>query len=332
MFVLKRLFVCFLVSSLLFTACEKDAAVTEIAPTENSITETTTNNSTNTSEVASFRALAAVAKLGQSKEEFFSEEDNPCGCYDIFKDIDFDTDDKDIETAVDSIIAVLSEEELTRLFEPVCTADGEIFESACVADCKGITNYHICSDEELEDYFFDDFKFEDLDEVSFPFELDLPDGTVVTVNNEEELFAALDQWYEEHKGDYDEYEEDKWEEYEECYSIIYPIQVSFPDGTVQTYNSDEEVYTGLEEWYQANPESEEEPILVYPVEVLLEDGTTQTINSDEEGENLEESCSGDFEEDICFDLVFPISLTRLDSTIIQVNDEEELEDALEYSR
>ena len=324
MLVLKRLFVCLLVSSLLFTACEKDTAITELTPTENSTTESTADNSTNTSEVANFRALAAVAKLGQSKE-FFSEEDNPCGCYDVFKDIDFDADDKAIETAVDSIIAVLSEEELTRLFEPVCTDNGEIFESACIADCEGITNYHICSDEELEDYFFDDFKFEDLDDISFPFEFDLPDGTVITVNNEEELFAALDQWYEEHKEDYEEYEED----YEECYSIIYPIQVSFSDGTVQTYNSDEELFEGLEEWYKANPDSEEEPMAVYPVEVLLEDGTTQTINSDEEGEDLDESCYGEFEEDVCFDLVFPITLTQFDSTTIEVNDEEELEDALE---
>ncbi len=340
MSVLKRLFICLFVTSLLLTACKKDAAITELTPTapttENATTEPTTN-SANTNEAVNFRALAAAAKVSPNKGENFSGEDNPCGCYDVFKEIDFEATDQEIEAAVDAIIDALSEAELTRLFEPVCTDDGEIYESACVADCEGITNYHICSDEELDDYFFDDFECDDLDDISFPFEFDLPDGSTITINNEEELFAVLEQWYEAHGGEYGDWEdeweeeewEDEWDDFGECYSIVYPVQVTNPDGTVQTYNNDEELFKGLDEWYQANPDSEEEPEPVYPVEVVLEDGTTQTINNDEEGEDLEDSCYGDFDEDICFELVFPITLTPSDSTTIQVNDEDELEDALE---
>ena len=332
MFVLKRLFICLLVTSLLFTACKKDATITEITPTttatENPTIEPTSNTSTAT-PATNFRALAAAAKVSNSEEAFFSEEDNPCGCYDVFKEIDFEATDKDIESAINAIIDALSDEELTQLFEPVCTDDGEIYESACVADCKGVTNYHICSDEELEDYFFDDFKCGDLDDINFPFEFDLPDGSTITVNNEEELFAVLEQWYEEHGGEYGDWEDEEWEDFGECYSIVYPVQVTNPDGSVQTYNSDEELFEGLDDWYKANPDSDEEPMPVYPIEVVLKDGTTQTINSDEEGEDLEDSCYGDFDEEICFELVFPISLTPSDSTTIQVNDEDELEDALE---
>jgi len=420
MFVLKRLFVCLVVTSLLFTACEKDATVTELTPSTTETSTTTPSNTTTANEAANFRALAAAARVSHNGGTFLSEEDNPCGCYDVFNEVDFEASDREIEAAVNAIIDALPEEELTRLFKPVCTDEGKIYESACIADCKGITNYHICSEEELEDYFFDDFKIEDLDEISFPFEFDLPDGSIVIVNNEEELFAALDQWYEEYEGDYDdwegfgkcfeivypiqlsfpdatimdvnsddelytaldtwfkanpeseeeplpvfpinvilkdgttksidseegieelekdcygdygdwegEWEEDEWEDFEECYSIVYPIQVTNPDGMVQTYNSDEELYTGLDDWYTANPDSDEDPMPVYPVEVLLEDGTTQTINNDEEGEALEESCYGEFDEDICFELVFPITLTPTDSTTIEVNDEDELENALE---
>lgn len=421
MFVLKRLFVCLLVTSLLFTACEKDAEMAELTPTENSTTVSTSN----INEAANLRALAAAAKVSHSEGEEFSKDDNPCGCYDVFKDIDFDASGKDIEAGVDAIIDALSEEELIRLFEPVCTENGEIYESACVADCEGITNYHICSGEELENYFFDDFECGDLDDVSFPFEFDLPDGSTITVNNEEELFTALDQWYEEHEGhggDYGDWEGEEWEgfgecftivypiqlnfpdatitdidsdealfaaietwekanpenkedplpifpvslilkdgttktinsieeieelekdcygdygdhgdweneeDYDDCYTIIYPVQFTHPDGTVQTYNSDAELFGSLDTWYEANPNSEEEPMPVYPVEVLLEDGTTQTINSDEDGEALEDGCYGDIDIDICFEIVFPIILTKLDGTTIQVNDEDELEDALE---
>ena len=150
---LKSFFGLFLISLLFFTACKKDNLTPETA--EN----TTPENSTNIAIDAATQTRAmAAATIANSRDNSNPDTtDTDCGCYDLFDDIDFDASHEEIAAAVDAILATLSETEITRLFEPVCTDDGEIYESACIADCEGITNYHICSDEELDDYFFGDF-------------------------------------------------------------------------------------------------------------------------------------------------------------------------------
>ena len=126
----------------------------------------------------------AAATIANSRDNSNPDTtDTDCGCYDLFDGIDFDASHEEIAAAVDAILATLSETEITRLFEPVCTDDGEIYESACIADCEGITNYHTCSEEELDDYFFGDFDCNDLENLTFPTEIELPDGTIVTVNS-----------------------------------------------------------------------------------------------------------------------------------------------------
>ena len=323
-----------LVASLFFVSCEKEtvtpSAATSTTETSNATPTTTAPTSTSIDGATSFRALAAAAKSSQRNNENPPDSlDNPCGCYDLFNDIDFEASDEAIEAAVDAILESLSDQEIDRLFEPVCTEDGEILESACVADCLGITNYHVCSDEELEDYFFDGFECGDLDDLSFPTEIALPDGSTVTVNNEEELFALLEQWYEEHGEDHHDDWDEEWEEedWKECFTVKYPVQVVFPDGTTQTFNNEEELYTAIDTWYEANPESKEDPMPIYPIEVELEDGTTQTISTIEEEEALWETCEDydDYEDYFCFELVFPITLTNPDNTTAVANNEEELD-------
>ena len=47
------------------------------------------------------------------------------------------------------------------------------------------------------------------------------------------------------------------------------------------------------EWYEKNPESEEDPTFVFPIEVTLEDGSVVSIESEEELDELFEHCYGD---------------------------------------
>jgi len=309
----------FLVSLLFFTACKKDRI------TPDTVENTTPENITNLPIDAATQTRAmAAATIANSRDN--SNPDtifNDCGCYDLFDAVDFDAPHDEVEAAVDAILEGLSETEITRLFEPVCTDDGEIYESACIADCEGITNYHVCSEEELDDYFFGDFDCDDLDNLTFPTEIELPDGTIVTVNNEEELFDLIDKWYEEN-SDYDDWEEDYDHDFEDCFTLVYPIQIQFPGGETISYTNDEDLYTGIEAWYDANPESEDDPLPVYPFDVLLEDSTTQTVSNEIEEEALWEACYGDIDFDICFDLNFPITLIYPDSTTLEVNSEAEL--------
>lgn len=325
---LKRFFGLFLVSLLFFTACKKDAITPE------TVENTSPENSTNIAidGATQTRAMAAATMANSRNNESNPDTTfNDCGCYDLFDGIDFDASHDEVEAAVDAVLENLSEAEITRLFEPVCTADGEIYESACIADCEGITNYHVCSDEELEDYFFGDFDCGDLDDLTFPTEIELPDGTTVTVNSEEELFDLLDKWYEEHGDDYEEeWGDDEWEgddyeaDFEDCFTLVYPVQIQFPGGETISYATEEDLYTSIDAWYNANPENENDPLPVYPFEIIAEDGTTQTVSNEMEEEALWETCYGDLDFGICFDLNFPITLIYPDSSTVDVNSEVEL--------
>ena len=317
---LKFFFGLLLVSLLFFTACKKDSITPDVANNSpENITNTAIDAATQT------RAMAA-ATMANSRDNNPDTTDTDCGCYDLFDGVDFDASHEEVEAAVDAILEALSEAEITRLFEPVCTEDGEIYESACIADCEGITNYHICSEEELDDYFFGDFDCNDLYNLTFPTEIELPDGTTITVNSEEELFEALENWYEAHGEDYeDEWgEEDYEDDFEDCFTIVYPIQIQFPGGETISYANEEDLYTGIDAWYDANPESENDPLPVYPFEVIAEDGTTQTVSNEMEEEALWETCYGDIDFDICFELNFPITLIYPDSNTVAVNSEDEL--------
>lgn len=328
-----------LMVGLLFASCEKEPLTSTTPATPSSTPATaassiSTPTATATNAATSLRALAAAARTSHGNNEGLIDSlDNPCGCYDLFNEIDFEGSDSEIEAAVDAILEALTDDEITRLFEPVCTEDGDIIESACIADCEGIINYHTCSDDELEDYFFDELDCGNLEDINFPFDFELPDGTIVTVNSEEELFAALEQWFaangEEWEEEWEEWEDGEWED--DCFTIIYPIDIVFPDGMTQTFNSDEELEEAMENWYETNPYSMEEPMPVYPVAVLLTDSTVLIIENEEQGEALDTECYGahDFEEEFCFDLAYPVTVNNPDSTSTIANNEEELEAALE---
>jgi len=318
----------FLVTLLCLTACKKDNVTPETADSQ---TPPTTNSST-IDLATQTRAMAAVASMANSRNgDNLDTLDNDCGCYDLFDGIDLEAPHDQVETAIEAALEGLSAEELTRLFEPVCTDNGEIYESACIADCEGITNYHTCSDEELDNYFFGDFDCEDLDSLTFPTEIELPDGTKLTVNNEEELYDLIDKWYEEN-GDYGgEWEDGEWDDddYEDCFTVVFPISVQFPDGEVVIYDSEESLYIGIDTWYNLNPDSEDDPAPVYPFDVILADSTTQTVSSETDEEALWASCYGDLDFDICFDLNFPINLVYPDGTTLTVGSYDELEKAID---
>jgi len=117
---------------------------------------------------------------------------------------------------------------------------------------------------------------------------------------------------EDYDGDIDDWNE--------CFSFVYPLTVVLPDGTNVEVNSDEELITAVEDWYDANPDSDEDPTLVYPVNVLLEmDGSSLTVNNDDELEDLFEMCD-EHDDEECFTINFPISIQFPDSTIVENED------------
>ena len=69
------------------------------------------------------------------------------------------------------------------------------------------------------------------------------------------------------------------EEIGDCFEVVYPIDVSFPDGSTQSVASDEELETAIETWFQDNPDAQEFPSPVSPIDVVV---GTETISVDSE--------------------------------------------------
>ncbi|MEM1321830.1 MAG: hypothetical protein AAGG75_16340 [Bacteroidota bacterium] len=127
----------------------------------------------------------------------------------------------------------------------------------------------------------------------------------------------------------------------ECFSFVYPIDVLYPDGSTQTANSGEELENLIDQWFEQNGEDEENyPTLKFPLQVNLEDGSTQTINDEDTLCELFETCFDEEEEydeedeydeefdEICFDIVYPVTLSLPDGTTSAANNDEELEEII----
>ena len=111
----------------------------------------------------------------------------------------------------------------------------------------------------------------------------------LTINSEEELEELLDEYC------YDDEGED-----ENCGEIVYPVTVEAPNGDQFTANSEEEVYTYMEEWYSNNCntlECDDEFEVVYPITMEFENEQGEiivlTIQSEEMLEEISEQYCGD---------------------------------------
>lgn len=75
-----------------------------------------------------------------------------------------------------------------------------------------------------------------------------------------------------------------------CFRLQYPISIEYPDGTVESYASRQELHMALRTWKKDNPGIDVRPALVFPLSVIMEDGTVVTVNSKEELKQLKEDC------------------------------------------
>lgn len=118
---------------------------------------------------------------------------------------------------------------------------------------------------------------------------------------------------------------------DKCFTFNYPISIQFPDSTVVSVNSKEELGTAIKTWRQNNPGVKGRPHLVFPVSITMKDGTVKTINSKEEMKKLIFFCMKKFRQVrlwTCVDLVFPVTIVFPDGTTAVVNSKEELKTAL----
>lgn len=187
-----------------------------------------------------------------------------------------------------------------------------------IPDSVGVTVNNDSALYALFDHFDidEDFDCYDDDIMDFPVTATLEDGTTVSLNDNDDLFELIESCFCPHDDDDDE-----------CFELNFPISVLLPNGSTVVTNDDDELEEAFDDWYDANGDSLD-PEIVFPITVTMEDdGSVVTINDIDEFEELEEDCGWDDEE--CFDFVYPITVLNPDGTSKVVNDYDELEEAFD---
>ncbi len=118
-----------------------------------------------------------------------------------------------------------------------------------------------------------------------------------TACHKNDLKKEEEKEFYKHEGEKDG--DEKYEGKKECFKLVYPITYIMPDGTKITGNDEEKIGEAMKAWYEAHPDSKEEPSLHCPVEIIFENGTTKSVANEEELEKLEKDCYGKDEMKVC---------------------------------
>tara|TARA_Y100001968_G_C19440770_1_gene762395 strand:+ start:452 stop:1282 length:831 start_codon:yes stop_codon:yes gene_type:complete len=154
-------------------------------------------------------------------------------------------------------------------------------------------------------------------ELVYPIVFIMPDGTTITVENDnEEGWQNLKDWYNlnpDNQGrpsfqypiniifedgttnsinNKDELIDAKKSCKEFCFELVYPVTFIMPDGTtIVVENNNEDGWEELKGWYENNPNIEFDWNIDYPVNIQLENGDILIINSFSEMENIKQNCN-----------------------------------------
>jgi len=171
-------------------------------------------------------------------------------------------------------------------------------------------NIYFDNDGELLSNDFED-EFDEWDQsmcfdVEFPISVNLSDGSVVTISNEDELYEGIEEYYEmgdegnlpeinfpiniifyfenDNNSEYEEIveinnyeelemyfemcedEEDNWFGFD-CVDLVYPVTIESPEGENFSFEDEGSLIEHIETWYDNNPDSNLEFEIVFPLTV-----------------------------------------------------------------
>ena len=171
-------------------------------------------------------------------------------------------------------------------------------------------NIYFDNDGELLSNDFED-EFDEWDQsmcfdVEFPISVNLSDGSVVTISNEDELYEGIEEYYEmgdegnlpeisfpiniifyfenDNNSEYEEIveinnyeelemyfemcedEEDNWFGFD-CIDLVYPVTIESPEGENFSFEDEGSLIEHIETWYDNNPDSNLEFEIVFPLTV-----------------------------------------------------------------
>jgi hypothetical protein len=76
-----------------------------------------------------------------------------------------------------------------------------------------------------------------------------------------------------------------------CFSIVFPITLTFPDSTTATVDSQQAFHDAVHTWRANNPGSTGRPQIVFPITIkMTADGSTVTVASHDELHTIKDNC------------------------------------------
>lgn len=119
----------------------------------------------------------------------------------------------------------------------------------------------------------------------FPYDVQLRDSSVVTIDSEEALTALKETCGSKRGGD-------RGGRGNKCFQPVYPVTIVLPDGTTASVEDRAAKKDTVEAWKEANPDAEGsvKVTIGFPLTVELADETQATLNSQEELDALKETC------------------------------------------
>lgn len=115
-----------------------------------------------------------------------------------------------------------------------------------------------------------------------------------------------------------------------CFSLVYPISISYPDGTTAEAADKDALKEMKKAWKEANPDAEERPSLVFPIQID-QDGEITDVADTAALKEAKEACGGGKGDrggkrggkgKKCFKPVFPVTIAFADGTTVEVADKE----------
>jgi hypothetical protein len=100
-----------------------------------------------------------------------------------------------------------------------------------------------------------------------------------------------------------------------CFELIFPVDIEYPDGAVESYDTKEEIREAIKDWRLENPGNAQKPSLSFPVELLTQDGELVTVEDRKELRSFVRECrkeNGHIKP--CFRLIYPITILFPDGT------------------
>lgn len=105
----------------------------------------------------------------------------------------------------------------------------------------------------------------------------------------------------------------------DCFTLVFPVDISFPDGTTATVSDAADMRQTVRDWVAAGGTIERgnRPMLVFPLDVQLSDGTIETVAERSGLRSILQDCRPEVEQ--CVTLIFPVSFDQ-NGTIVSYAD------------